>query len=92
LRFGALPVVAEVGGLADTVIGVSPATMAAGVATGVTFHPTDAIAFGQALRKLTDLHARPKEWARVQANAMRHPVGWETSAAAYAALYDRLVA
>jgi starch synthase len=91
LRFGALPVVAEVGGLADTVIGVSPATMAAGVATGVTFHPTDAIAFGQALRKLTDLHARPREWARVQANAMRHPVGWETSAAAYAALYTRLV-
>ncbi len=92
LRFGTLPVVAEVGGLADTVIGVSPATMAANVATGVTFHPTDATAFGQALRKLCDLHARPADWARVQANAMRHPVGWETSAAAYAALYARLLA
>jgi starch synthase len=92
LRFGTLPVVAEVGGLADTVIGISPATMAAGVATGVTFHPTDATAFGQALRKLTDLHARPAAWAKVRANAMRHPVGWETSAAAYAALYARLLA
>ncbi len=92
LRFGSLPVVAEVGGLADTVIGVSPATMAAGVATGVTFHPTDATAFGQALRKLSDLHARPADWAKVQANAMAHPVGWETSAAAYAALYARLLA
>jgi starch synthase len=92
LRFGTLPVVADVGGLADTVIGVSPATMAAGVATGITFHPTDATAFGQALRKLADLHARPQDWARVQANAMRHPVGWETSAAAYAALYNRLTA
>jgi starch synthase len=27
----------------------------------------------------------------VQKNAMQHPVGWETSAAAYAALYAGLV-
>jgi starch synthase len=90
LRFGTLPVVAAVGGLADTVIGVSPATLAAGVATGISFHPTDGIAFAQAMRKLLDLHADPGQWARVQRNAMRHPVGWETSAAAYAALYGRL--
>jgi starch synthase len=90
LRFGTLPVVASVGGLADTVIGVSPATLAAGVATGITFHPTDATAFGQALRKLADLHANPAQWAMVQANAMRAEVGWDASAAAYAALYDRI--
>ena len=30
-------------------------------------------------------------WAQVQRNAMQHPVGWETSAAAYGALYDGLV-
>ncbi len=44
LRYGTLPVVSLVGGLADTVIGASPATLAAGVATGVTFHPVDALA------------------------------------------------
>lgn len=92
LRYGTLPVVAATGGLADTVIGISPATLAAGVATGVVFHPTDALAFGQALTKLVQLHAQPALWARVQANAMAHPVGWETSAAAYAALYQRLQA
>ncbi|MFN3724544.1 MAG: glycogen synthase GlgA [Paracoccaceae bacterium] len=92
LRYGTLPVVAATGGLADTVIGISPATLAAGVATGVVFHPTDALAFGQALTKLVQLHAQPALWARVQANAMAHPVGWETSAAAYAALYARLQA
>lgn len=90
LRFGTLPVVAAVGGLADTVIGVSPATLSAGVATGVSFHPTDATAFGQALRKLVDLHANPAHWAMVQANAMRADVGWGASAAEYAALYDRI--
>ena len=92
LRYGTLPVVAATGGLADTVIGVSPATLAAGVATGVVFHPTDALAFGQALAKLVQVYHQPEVWARLQRNAMAHPVGWETSAAAYAALYERLIA
>jgi starch synthase len=87
LRYGTIPVVAAVGGLADTVINASPAALAAGVATGVTFAPTDALAFGQALRQLLQLHADRKVWARLVKNAMAQPVGWETSAAAYAALY-----
>ncbi|MBP9182169.1 MAG: glycogen synthase GlgA [Fuscovulum sp.] len=90
LRYGALPVVAATGGLADTVIGATPATLAAGVATGVVFHPTDALAFGQALRQLVALHADAGPWARAQRAAMAHPVGWQTSATAYAALYAAL--
>jgi starch synthase len=90
LRYGALPVVSLVGGLADTVIGVSPATLTAGAATGVTFHPVDAMAFGRALSQLLELYAQPKLWAKVRASAMAHPVGWETSAAAYASLYEGL--
>ena len=39
LRYGTLPVVALVGGLADTVIGATPATLAAGVATGIDLPP-----------------------------------------------------
>lgn len=90
LRYGTVPVVAATGGLADTVIGASPATLAAGAATGVVFHPTDGLAFRQALMKLVALHADRKLWAKVQKNAMAHPVGWEPSAAAYAALYEGL--
>jgi starch synthase len=92
LRYGALPLVAATGGLADTVIDANAAALAAGVATGITFHPTDALAFGQALRRLTGLYADAATWARVQKNAMRHPVGWESSAMAYAALYEGLLA
>ncbi|MFM7446678.1 MAG: starch synthase, partial [Tabrizicola sp.] len=92
LRYGTLPVVSLVGGLADTVIGAGPATLAAGVATGFTFHPVDALALGRALGQLLDLHRQPKLWSKLRANAMAHPVGWETSAAAYASLYERLTA
>jgi starch synthase len=92
LRYGTLPLVSLVGGLADTVIGASPATLAAGVATGVTFHPVDGLAFGRALAQLLDLHRQPKLWARLRANAMAQPVGWEASAKAYAGLYERLTA
>jgi starch synthase len=92
LRYGTLPVVSLVGGLADTVIGASPATLAAGVATGVTFHPVDGLAFGRAMAQLLDLHRQPKVWVKLRANAMEQPVGWESSAAAYASLYERLTA
>ncbi|HEX9856783.1 MAG TPA: glycogen synthase GlgA [Paracoccaceae bacterium] len=90
LRYGTLPVVAAVGGLADTVITANPAGIAAGVATGITFQPTDALAFGQALRRLLALHADAALWTKLQRNAMAQPVGWEASAAAYAALYESL--
>lgn len=91
LRYGTVPVVSAVGGLADTVIHASPAAMAAGVATGVVFHPVDGLSFQQALRKLVELYNDKAIWASVQKNAMRQPVGWDASARAYAALYEGLV-
>ena len=91
LRYGTLPVVSLVGGLGDTVIGATPATLAAGAATGVSFLPVVVLAFGQALAQLLELYRQPKLWAKLRANAMAQPVGWESSAAAYADLYERLV-
>jgi starch synthase len=90
LRYGALPVVARTGGLADTVIHANAAALAAGVATGLVHAPGDADALAQALADLCALWADRLTFARLQRNAMRHPVGWEASAPRYAALYARL--
>ncbi|MEO8243699.1 MAG: glycogen synthase GlgA [bacterium] len=90
LRYGTVPVVAAVGGLADTVIHANPAAVSAGVATGITFHPTDGIAFATAMRQLVALHADKTAWTKVQRNAMRQDVGWQSSATAYAALYAEI--
>ncbi|WP_102223619.1 glycogen synthase GlgA [Acidimangrovimonas sediminis] len=90
LRYGALPVVAATGGLADTVVNASPAALWQGAATGVVFHPADALGLQQALRRLTVLHADPEGWKAMVRRAMEQPLGWGASSAAYAALYAQL--
>jgi len=91
LRYGTLPVVALTGGLADTVIPSTPASLAVEVATGVQFHPITGLALSGALTRLCDLFEQPKLWAKLQRNAMKQPVGWDVSAAAYATLYNDLL-
>lgn len=92
LRYGCLPLVSAVGGLADTVIGASPASLAAQAATGIVFHPVDALALRQAMRRLCDLHADRRIWTAMMKRAMKSDLGWSRSAARYAALYERLLA
>jgi starch synthase len=87
LRYGTVPLVALTGGLADTVIDASDAGLKAGVATGLTVYPLTTDTLRDALTRMCDLFAQPAVWTRMQRNAMRHPVGWESSGAAYAALY-----
>ncbi|MFK7876694.1 MAG: glycogen synthase GlgA [Paracoccaceae bacterium] len=92
LRYGTIPLVALTGGLADTVIPASPAALAKGVATGVQFFPITAQALAQSFTRLTDLYADTKTWKTMQRNAMKHPVGWETSATAYRDMYTSVLA
>ena len=87
LRYGAIPVVSRVGGLADTVIDANPAARVAGVATGVQFLPVSGDGLAAALRRVAGLWAEPAVWTRLQRNGMRADVGWSRPAAAYAELY-----
>lgn len=87
LRYGTVPLVALTGGLADTVINTSPAALRAGCGTGIQFSPVTADALAGALVRLCTLFADSKAWQRVQRNGMKQQVGWDISAADYAALY-----
>jgi starch synthase len=90
LRYGCVPVVARVGGLADTVIDANDAAVKAAVATGVQFADITAEGLLDAVRKTVALYRRPEVWRSIQLAGMRADVGWQTSAAEYAALYRRL--
>lgn len=91
LRYGCVPVVSRVGGLADTVIDATHAALAAGATTGIKFDDLSARGVLAALRRAQQLHRDPARWLAVQRAGMRTPVGWDASAGGYAALYRRLV-
>lgn len=91
LRYGTLPVVARTGGLADTVVDANDAAIRVGAATGIQFAPVTSAGLGFALERLFGLYANKAVWHAIMAQAMRHPVGWEESAAQYIALYEGLL-
>ncbi len=91
LRYGCVPVVARVGGLADTVIDANIAALNAGAATGVQFAPVTADALAAAIRRTIDLFRDSALWAALQRQGMKADVSWDRSAAAYADLYASLL-
>ena len=70
LRYGTLPIVSRVGGLADTVIDANEAALAAGVATGFQFTPVSEAALRRTLDRVFALWQNKKSWRR--ASAKRH--------------------
>ena len=90
LRYGCVPVVSRIGGLADTVIDANPAALAAEVATGIVFDPNSAQALYEAIRKAVRLYNDDKAWKKIQRRGMKSDVSWETSAARYADLYAKI--
>jgi starch synthase len=91
MRYGCLPVVTRVGGLADTVIDANEAALAAEVATGFQMQAADTDSLDLALERVATLFQDRKAWERMQRNAMKTEVSWARSAARYAALYRELV-
>ncbi|KRA40306.1 glycogen synthase GlgA [Devosia sp. Root635] len=90
LRYGCVPVVSRIGGLADTVIDANPAALAAEVATGVVFDAGSAHALYEAVRRTVRLYHDDKVWKKMQRRGMKSDVSWDTSAARYAALYANI--
>jgi starch synthase len=90
LRYGAVPIVARVGGLADTVIDANQAAIAAGVATGVQFYPPAVEALAHAVDRAVEISRDPAISRRLRLNGMRADVSWRGPAQEYAALYRAL--
>lgn len=91
LRYGCIPLVSRVGGLADTVIDANEAAVEAGVATGIVFSPATEEALSEAIRRTIALYGRPKVWHKMQRRGMKSDVSWEASAEKYADLYASLL-
>ena len=91
LRYGTLPVVRRVGGLADTVVDASDDALQADRATGFTFDAATPAALDAALQRASTLYAQPERWRRLMARAMAQDFSWDGAAQKYVALYRDLI-
>lgn len=92
LRYGALPVVARVGGLADTVIDANEMALADGIGTGFQFAPATAGMLEAAILRAAALWRDQETWRLIRANAMATDVSWRRPAWRYAELYREVLA
>jgi len=90
LRYGAIPIVSRVGGLADTVIDANETTILADVATGIQFGPVTTENLAGAIRRAKELFYNKPAWQRIQKNGMSVDVSWHNRARHYADLYRQI--
>lgn len=91
MRYGALPLARETGGLADTVVNYDNGAADAG--TGFVFHWQEPGAVEGTLDWALDVYAsRPEAWRLMQQRGMRTDFSWSKSATKYIALYERACA
>jgi starch synthase len=90
LRYGALPLVRRVGGLADTVVDATATSLAEGVATGFAFDDDSPSALMSAIGRATELFREREIWQRMMRRAMTRDFSWAAAARLYAAVYRTL--
>jgi starch synthase len=90
MRYGALPLVRRVGGLADTVVDATPANLADGIATGFAFDSDDPPALIAAIDRAVALFPDREAWQRMMHRAMTRDFGWRAAARRYIAIYRAL--
>ncbi len=91
LRYGTLPIVRRVGGLADTVVDATAQALADGSATGFVFDAATPQALTLAVQRAAALRRQSDQWLAMMDTAMAQPLSWQAPALRYAALYDELL-
>ena len=86
MRYGCIPIVRKVGGLADTVENFNSK---AKTGNGFVFDTFDEFAlYGEIVRAI-ELYTNKTLWKKLQINAMKSDYSWEFSAKEYEKLYSR---
>ena len=84
MRYGAVPVVSAVGGLADTVAQVDES---AATGTGFLFHDISADGLRAAVARALAAYENKTLWPRIVRNCLLRDASWDASARRYFALY-----
>ncbi|MBA4250312.1 MAG: glycogen synthase GlgA [Chlorobiaceae bacterium] len=89
LVYGAVPIVRETGGLADTVEKYSEKT---GDGNGFMFKQYDSAAMVKEINRAVALFQDNKVWTKIMKNGMKMDFSWQASAKKYIELYKSIVA
>jgi starch synthase len=89
LRYGTVPIVRKVGGLADTVVDYQPGR---GDATGFVFTEYSPWVLLDTINKALETFAQPEIWRQLQVNGMRQDLSWDRSAREYVKIYEQALA
>jgi starch synthase len=91
LRYGTVPIVHSVGGLADTVVDLTPQSAHDYTATGFTFAADTPAALLEACERAIAYHQNARvDWWKLVITGMKQDFSWERSAEQYTALYHRV--
>jgi len=89
LRYGTVPIVRRVGGLADTIKAFQSGTS---TGTGFLLYPSKASQWVPLIKKALALYPRKKVWRSLMLNGMKQDFSWEQAAKHYERLYRRALA
>ncbi len=88
MRYGAVPLVRETGGLADSVNDFDSTTKEG---NGFTCKKYDSWSLFAAMVRALEIYKQPKMWRRIQRQALQSDYSWEKSAEKYTDLHERAV-
>lgn len=91
LRYGTLPIVTPVGGLADTVTDASKENITNNTANGFVLKKHTSAALLAEVKRALTLYKKPKIWRQLQLKAMGADFSWQSSAARYITLYQQAI-
>ena len=89
MRYGTVPIVKRVGGLADTVVDVTPETSRARTATGFVFAEHSAASLLEAVKRALAAFRDHALWNQLVQTGMRQDCSWDHSAREYVKVYER---
>jgi starch synthase len=89
MRYGTVPVVHAVGGLADTVRDCAPRAATRAKPTGFVFHEYSPTALLEALARALALFTDTRKWRALQVAGMQQDFSWDRSAQEYVRIYER---
>lgn len=91
MRYGSVPIVHGVGGLADSVIDASPENLQRATATGFVFHEYNPQAFQQAVQRSLETFRDQTTWSAIVHAGMSRDCSWSKSAAEYVTVYEEAI-